>query len=227
LNVCGKIYETDFEKLLCPALDADGNFACYGLKDYYLYKFVQGKKVENPLSKYGVRATPVYISPTGESIHYFETDDSIYLYRDDSLMFNPFSQSSGFSIVERDEFLPINSSSIYSVAGRNSLLLLNCGQESHMVFNGKISRPLLPVIEENYSGQREPGTIIAGDMNDHGFYAIQITGRKKFLININNEIYKEIENLDGIVTNSCYFDGNSLIFYGIKKRSFYQYTLSR
>jgi uncharacterized protein YueI len=57
INVSGEIYTPDFDEIFYPNLDTAGNFSFYGIKDYYLFKFVNGKKNKEPISKYGVRAT--------------------------------------------------------------------------------------------------------------------------------------------------------------------------
>ena len=67
---------------------------------------------------------------------------------------------------------------------------------------------------------------MAGEFNEHGFYVIQKIGEKKFLIIINNLIYKEIDDLDHIVKEHVYFDGKMLVFYALKGMSFYQYTIT-
>lgn len=223
INVSGKIYSHDFEEIFYPSLDTEGNFAFYGMKDYYLYKFVNGKANKEPISKYGVRATPLYISPTGESIHYFKTDDSIYLYQDEKLIFKSIPKTSNFIIEPHKEILPYNFIRGKTENG-NSLFYLEYDKQAYFVFNGKFSKPLLPVKERNYSKDKELGTIVSGEFNDNGFFAIQKVGKKKFLIIINNQIYKELDDVDYIVSDSYFFDGKSLIFYGVKNRSFYQFN---
>ncbi len=225
INVSGKIYSHDFDEIFYPSLDTEGNFAFYGMKDYYLYKFVNGKENKEPISKYGVRATPLYISPTGESIHYFKTDDSIYLYQDEKLIFKSIPKTLNFIIEPHKEILPYN-----FVRGKaengNSLFYLEYDKQGYFVFNGKFSKPLLPVKERNYSKDKEQGTIVSGEFNDNGFFAIQKVGKKKFLIIINNQIYNELDDVDYIVSDSYFFDGKSLTFYGVKNRSFYQFNIN-
>ncbi|HBY67138.1 MAG TPA: hypothetical protein DEG69_04860, partial [Flavobacteriaceae bacterium] len=80
--------------------------------------------------------------------------------------------------------------------------------------------------ERNYSKDKEQGTVVAGEFNDDGFFAIQKVGKGKYLIVVNNQIYKELDDVDYILPDSYFFDGKSLIFYGVKKRSFYQFTMS-
>jgi len=225
INVNGRIYSHGFEQIFFPTLDKNGNFAFFGLKDYYLYKFVNGEKVKEPLSKYGVRAIPLYISPKGESIHFFKTDDSIYLYQDEKLLFPPISKNTNFRIIPHKEVFSYN-----YVRGKtengNSLFYLEYGEQGYFVFNGKFSESLLPVQGKRYSRYEENGMIAAGIFNDYGFFAIQKIDEKKYLININNEIYKELDDVDSITYDNYFFDDKSLIFYGVKGKSFYQFNLS-
>ncbi|MFW5983291.1 MAG: hypothetical protein ACOCQ4_02230 [bacterium] len=225
INVNGEIYSHNFEEIFYPSIDRKGNFAFYGMKDYYLYKFVNGKKIKQPLSKYGVRATPLYISPNGESIHYFKTVDSIYLYQDDKLVFSPIPKNSNFIIQPHKEILPYNFIRGKTENG-NSLFYLEYEKQGYFVFNGKFSKPLLPIKEQNFSIDKEQGSIVAGTFSDNGFFAIQKVGNGKFLIVVNNQVYKELDGVDHIVSDSYFFDGNSLTFYGVKKSSFYQFTMS-
>ena len=83
-----------------------------------------------------------------------------------------------------------------------------------------------PAKESSYLREKKSGEIVAGKFDDNGFYAIQKTGENKFLININNKIYKEVDGVQEILKESCYFDGKELVFVGIKGLSFYQYTLT-
>ncbi len=225
INVNGEIFSHQFDEIFYPSLDQSGNFAFFGMKDYYLFKFINGEESKEPLSKHGVRATPLYISPTGESIHYFKTADSIYLYQDQKLIFNPVPKNSNFLIEPHKEILPY-----IFVRGKtengNSIFYLEYENQGYFVFNGKFSKPLLPIKERNYSRDKEQGAIVAGAFNDNGFFAIQKVENGKFLIVVNNQVYKELDDVDYIVSDSYFFDGKSLTFYGVKKRSFYQFTMS-
>jgi len=224
INVNGRIYSHDFEEVFYPSLDKNGNFAFFGMRDYYLYKYVSGQEITKPLSEFGVRATPLYMSPKGESIHYFKTDDSIYLYRDENLVFKQSLKTSDFITKEYNEFLPYN----YirgKTEGMNSLFYLEYNQDGYLVYNGNFSNPLTPIKNRNYSKEKKNGAVVIGELNDNGFFAIQKTGERKFLLIINNEIYKEINGIDYIVRDSFFFEENRLIFYAVKNYSFYQYTM--
>lgn len=225
INVCDKKYTYDFDEIFYPTLDKQGNFAFYGLKDYYLFKYVNGKKEDKPISKYGVRPTPLYISPKGESIHYFKTDDSIYIYRDDKLIFNPISKKSNFLILPHKDILPNHFIRGKSKNG-NSLFYIEFDSTGYLEFNGVFSKPMIPAKESSYSETKTIGEIVAGEFSDNGFFAIQKIGSSKYLINVNNKIFKELENVDVLFKENCFFNGKELIFYGVKGLSFYQFKLT-
>lgn len=227
LNVNGEMYAHKFDTTLSPILDSDGNFALYGIRKKRVYKYINGKKEKEPISKYGLRTFPIYISPKGESIHYFISEDSLYLYRDEELIFAPKPRGEGgrFSVKFPKEFLPD-----YPFAGKtktgNALFYVEYGKKGYFLYKGRFSYPVIPYKPRYYSNKRELGTIVAGRYNSHGFFVIQKTAEKKHLIIINNEIYKEIEGIDFIVSDSYFFDAKTLIFYGYKDHAFYQFSMS-
>jgi hypothetical protein len=106
----------------------------------------------------------------------------------------------------------------------NSLFYLEYDKQGYFVFNGKFSEPILPILPKRYD-RVQKGDIIAGTFNDYGFFAIQKIDDKKYLININNEIYKELDDVDNIIYKNYFFDDKGLIFYGVKGYSFYQFKL--
>ncbi len=225
INANGQHFHLDFQKLFLPSLDSNGNFALYGIKDYYLYKYINGEKSEEPISKYGVRATPLYISPTGESLHYFGTDDSIYIYKDNKLLFEPIHKSSNFKLIGHKEFVDY----VY-VNGKtdswNSLFYLEYNESGYFVYNGKFSKPIKPVLFDYYPKMDNTGSIRHCVLNDDGFFVLQKVGKKRYLIIINNEVYQEIDDVDKILSKNFFFDGRTLVFYGIKNYSYYQYKVS-
>lgn len=224
INANGKIHTHDFEKISYPSIDKNGNSAYFGLKDYYLYKVVNGQKIEKPLSKYGVRAMPIYISPKGESLHYFITDDSIYLYRDEQLIFEPISKKSNFSVqTHKDVFSPLSSRG--KAGNGQSLVYLEYENRGYFIYNGVFSEPFIPIIEKDYYKEKFLGEIISGELNQYGYYVIQKIGKKKYRLAINNQFYHEFDQLDYILDNNIFFDGKSLTFYALKKRSFYQFKI--
>lgn len=224
INANGKQYNTGYRDILCPSIDDGGNFAWYGIKDYYLYKFVKGQQVAKPITRYGVRPHPIYISPKGVSLHYFETEDSIYIYRDDSLLFPAISTNRKFLVEQCDDYLN-NQYSKELKHTSNSLLHMQIDSTSYLVYNGTISKPTIEIKHREYGDNGSKGEIVAGELTDNGFYVIQRTAPNTYLINVNNNIYKEINGTWRIVSDNFYFEDSSLTFYGIRGLSFYQFIL--
>lgn len=226
VNVNGKQYSYSLSQILLPSLNKNGEFAFYGIQNYYLYKFINGKQLEAPISKYGVRATPVYISPKGESLHYFKTDDSIYLYRDDSILFRPLSKSDFKLTSYNDEKNRPYPGLYQEPQNGNSLFYLEYDTTAYWIYNGIFSKPMHICknkdnrYEDNYYGE-----IITQDFNDNGFFVIQKTGKFKYLINVNNRIYQEVKDVD-IYKDNYFFNDKELIFYGVKDHAVYQFKLT-
>ncbi len=225
LNVNGRVCNVPFNEILLPSLDSESNFACYGIENYYLYKYVNGVKSETPISRYGVRAIPLYISPRGSSLHFFRTDDSTYLYNDDKLLFPGFSNFKNFSVRSCADMFPINSKRSKISNGKN-LFYIEIDSAGYFVYNGQLSKPMIPVKASSYEDSSRVGEIVAGKFDDNGFFAVQMIGKNKLAVNINNKFYKEIDGVWKILEESSYFDGRKLVLFGIKGLSFYQYTLT-
>jgi hypothetical protein len=227
INVNGKSYLYSYDEIFYPSLDNKGNFAFYGQRGYYLYKFVNGTEVPLPLSKYGVRATPLYINPKGISIHYFRTDDSIYLYRDDELLMPPVLTSEGVVIKSYADL----SQATHIDASPNqmpdrSLFYLGVGTTGYIIWNGIISKPILSPNKQWYDLRDEIGSLVINRINQDAFFVLQKTNQNGFELNVNNQFYKKIEGLSGVVKDSIFFDGKKLVFVGTKGLGFYQYTLT-
>ncbi|KAA2239537.1 hypothetical protein F0L74_25390 [Chitinophaga agrisoli] len=224
LNVSGKVYCYPEAAILLPNIGDKNEFAFYLLKDYYLYKVINGKQVAAPITKYGVRPTPIYISPRGQSIHSFITDDSIYLYRDNTLLFKPIVRDSGFYVESYEKFLP-HIGWQHKARNGNVLLYVKYGTKGFWVFNGVFSKPMFPAREVSW-GEKEKGEIVLGDFNDDRFFSIQKTGDSRYNINVNNRVYKELKGVSHIFEKSYFFNDKELIFYGVKGLSIYQFKLS-
>lgn len=223
LNVNGMDYPADFEEIYNPIMDANGHFAYYGLKDYFLYKVVDGKVDEEPLSKYGVRAMPLYITPEGKSLHYFKTDDSVYLYQDNSMILKQIHKSESVQIFSWKDVLSYQAAIEWT--GNDHLLsCLNYGGHGYFVYDGQLSEPILPI--KRYWVDPSAGCVVEAVINEHGFFAIQYVGEKTFQVIVNNHIYKELYDIDRIISDNGFFDGKQLVFYGIKNQTVCQFVIT-
>lgn len=214
---------SNYKEIFYPTMNADGNYAYYGLRDYYLYKNINGVEVKQPITKYGVRPMPLYISPTGQSLHLFKTEDSTYIYRDDKKLFS-LANSTNFACINHTDFLPRVYEKDKPSTG-NSLFYLEIDTVGYAVFNGTFSKPLKPVKDYTYERNHQVGEIIAGSFTENNFYFIQKIGYKKYLININNVIYKEINGIDDLLYHGIFFNDRQLVFYGVESLKIYKYTL--
>ncbi|NOQ71732.1 MAG: hypothetical protein GQ574_07020 [Crocinitomix sp.] len=225
INVNGQVFSYNYDEILKPTMDKAGNFSCYTVIDYYLYKIVNGKKIEAPISKYGVRGVPVYISPTGSSIHYFKTDDSTYLYRDEKLLFKPISNKTQFRI-EPTKFLISNYYKRGKTKNGKSLFYMEYDDKAYFVYNGELSQQTIPKVTRSYARTATIGNIVISQHNDLGYFVVQQTGEQQFMITMNNQVYQELNGVDKILDYSYFFSENGLVLYGIKNAAYYQYKLT-
>ena len=225
LNVNGKDYPVDFEEIFCPTMDTNGHFAYFGMKDYHLYKVVDNVKVKEPLSKYGVRAMPLYISPQGSSLHYFKTDDSVYVYKDNELLFKPIHKSEKLITYPWDKVLP--NGYVYGKPNNgHSLFCLNYGENGYFVYDGQLSEPLLPIVDLYSRGLLRPGCVEEGVFNENGYFAVLNIGENKYQVVVNGRICGEIQDVDKVFSGKGFFDGSQVLFYGIKNNAVYQFAVT-
>lgn len=222
--VNGKSYALDYEKIFQPSIDAQGNFALYGLRDYYLYKFVNGQELKEPITRYGVRPMPLYISPNGASLHAFRTDDSTYLHQEDELLYPPLANYRTLEITDKEDLLFSGYERGKPRFG-NRFFFLTIDSISHVVFNGQLSNTMPPIREQTWGYRHPPGEVIMGEQVGDHFFIIQKTGDEKWLINVNNTYYQELLHTSHLFQQNYFFDGEELIFYGLKDLSVYQFTL--
>ena len=148
-----------FNDIYCPTMDTNGHYAYFGLKDYYLYKVVDGRMVKEPLSKYGVRAMPWHITPQGSTLHYFKTDDSVYVYKDDTLILEPIHRTERFWVRSWEDVLP----HLYvhkRPENGHSLFCLTYGKNGYFVHDGQLSEPLPPLFKGYSWSEHNPGGVI-------------------------------------------------------------------
>jgi hypothetical protein len=225
INVNGKVYAYGIDDIIKPTLDKQGNFSCYTIIDYYLYKIINGKKIETPISKYGVRGVPIYISPTGSSLHYFRTEDSTYVYRDDELIFEPIANQVNFRI-ESEEYVVSSSFESRKISNGKILSYMEYDDKAYFIYNGKLSEPTIPKTPKRYANTNAIGNILVSNFNDFGFFTVQKIENKKFRINVNNTIYQELNGIDKIHNYAYFFTEKELVLYGIKNSAYYQFKLT-
>ena len=221
-NHNGIEHELEFINIDDISIDKNGNMSFYTKKDYYLYKVLNGKLASEPITNYGVRPFPIYLSPTGTSYHCFFTDDSMYLYRDNQILFKPAALSEGFDIKSLDYQFQSSRRNYPFLASK--LEYFEWRDSGYIILNDKLSKGMMPFVEKGGT-EIEVGEIVGGELTETYFYLIQKTGDKKYTININNNIYKDIDNVDEIIPDFTFITRNKLIFYALCKRNFVQFTI--
>ncbi len=225
LNVNGKILHFNYELTSFVFSDRKGGYAFYGTRRDTLdldrtYKNINGAEKKLPFFRMGGgRAQCMQLAPNGESLYYFETKDSIYLYRDDSLLCKPTSRKK-FLLWDASVFPQSHPEGLDYFQG------INIDGATYLVYNNSISKPL-PLIYPDYNRMetKRKGAVVAGDFSSKGFFMIENIGQGKYLIVINNKVYKELEGIDNIFGEQCYFDDHQVVFYGLKGTSFYEFKV--
>ncbi len=226
INVNGKTYSHSYQGTFNPALDKNGNFALFGLKNNNLYKFINGKEQATPVAKPGILADPLYIGPKGNSIYVVNANDSIYLYSDGKLLFKPIAKKSGIIYYPRSELLSASRPRTQYRDG-SSLFYLEFDSAAYYVFNGVLSKKMMPARFMINTEKPAVGDVIQLECVNNGFYMIQKTAPSRYMININNEIYQELDNIGKLLPEYCFFDGKELVVYGTKGLSFYRFSIGK
>jgi hypothetical protein len=97
---------------------------------------------------------------------------------------------------------------------------------SLIAYNNTLSKRL-PSVNLNYNrlAPYQRGNIVAGDINENGFFIIEYLLPGQYLIDINNTVYKNIKGIDRIYGGQSYLTASELIFFGSNGSGFYEYRL--
>lgn len=224
INVNGKTTRVNYNTIGTISGDRHGGYAFWGYrKDSSgadkIFKNINGSESALPPSRRaGAVPRAVVVDAAGSAVYYYQTRDSVFLYRDEVLL----------ASAHRKDFQPWDASvlPLSHPEGLEYFQGINIGNRAYIVYNGRVSEPL-PVINTRYDIFDEPqqGAIVAGDVNANGFYAIVCTAPGKYRLIINNQVYKDLSGIDHIIGDQGYLDAHRLIFYGIKGSGFYQFTV--
>ena len=227
LNINSTIAHNDYFFSSLISYDKKLGYAYYGtrydsvINGERTFKNINGKEHKLPFlkSKEPNRLHTLTINPDGSSLYYFETQDSVYIYSNDVLLCKPAS---------RKKFLTWDATTLPQThpEGTDYFMGMNVEGNTYIAYNNTISKPM-PLIYPEYNRLDElrKGSLMAGDISSKGFFVIYCTAKGKYLLNINNKIYKELENIDNIFGEASYFTSNAVIFYGVKGNSFYEFRV--
>ena len=226
LNINGTVSRQNYEMVSVVSYDKNAGYAFYGHRTdttgvERIYRNVNGKEKKlPPFRKARYRPHCLYIAPSGASLYYYQTRDSIYTFRNDTLL---------GKAVSAQKFLTWDGTALPMAhpEGLEYFQGINIDTVSYIMYNNLLSKPM-PLINPRYDRVDAPakGNIVAGDMNGNGFFIIQYIAPGKYLLNINNTVYKELEGMSHIFSAQSYLEERRLIFYGIKGAGFYQFTIN-
>lgn len=225
LNINGKVTQQHYSSTGFIFSDREGGYAFYGYRDTLgverVYKNINGKEARLP-SFHRARYKPhvLQVDPSGGCVFYYETADSIYLFRNDTLLCPP-AQKKRFATWDASVLPQSHPEGFEYFQG------ININGVSYLVYNNTVSRPL-SIVNTKYDVYDEPapGAIVGGDINASGFYIIENTAPGKYMLVINNAVYKELQGIDHIISGQGYHDEHRVIFYGTKGNGLYQFTVT-
>ena len=225
LNINGKVTHHNYNMASVVSWSKNEGYAFYGYRNdtngiERIYKNLNGVEKRLPyFRKARYRPHCLYIAASGASLYYYETKDSIYTFRNDTLLGQPTS---------RQKFVLWDATALPQThpEGLEYFQGINMDSVSYIMYNNTLSRPL-PYINPKYDRIDEPakGNIVAGDMNGNGFFMIQFLAKGRYMLNINNTLYNELDGINYIFPEQSYLDSHVLIFYGIKDGAFYQFKV--
>ena len=224
-NVNGKITHHNYSRTSFIFYDKRDSYAFYGSRQDsfgidHTFKNINGAEKKLPYYKKGqAHAQCMQIEPDSSSLYFFTTDDSIYLFRNDTLLCPPAS---------RKKFLQLDASALPQThpEGNEFFMGFNITDKCYILYNNSLSKPM-PLIKPEYDRLEVPhkGSVVAGDLAGHGFFIMVNIGPGKYLLNINNKVYQEMDGIDYIFGDQSYFSDHSLVMFGIKGTSFYEFKV--
>jgi hypothetical protein len=226
LNQNGKVTRLNYSYTGLVETDKKQGYAMLGarfdsvLGADRLFRYVNGREYVVPVTQGRVtgRAACLQAGPDGSSTIYYETRDSVHLFHNNELQ----------ASAPRKRFMTWDAAALPQAHpdGLERFTGINIDNSAYIVYNNTISRPL-PLVFPEYDrldGSKK-GSIVAGDINPNGFFVIENIGKGKYMLVINNTIYRELEGIDRIFGDQGYFTGRSVIFYGLKGNGFYEFRV--
>ncbi len=208
-NGNGRATDTEAESLSLATIDAKGNYSFFGQTDNSLYKYVNGIRDPKPLSAYGITPTPVYISPEGESIVCYKTDDIIYIHKDNKVI-HTFPNKNFTLKGHLEYYMPWTHKAppFHYITAENKYYLLykDILWESpvDLSYNGAITHKI--ITQDNIA------LVFRIEKGNYG-------------VIINNSVFAEVNGIDTIVEGNCTMTDKELVFFGIKGNILTQFNV--
>ncbi len=230
IYVNNKAVKLPYKEIFFPCIDSLGNYALFGQRGYYMYRNINGVEQPQPLSKHGVRAKPISIDAQGNTICYYQTDDSIFVYENDRLFGKcPLSQ---FELVRQDEIVPSYRMNTDMRDHTPSELSGFCFDSScYIVYRNTISPRMCSFKRYHGGEERIKGDIIYGMITETGYCVLQKTGDRKYSLIVNSRLIPFPADADFdtqmwfTLSQNFSFTSHKFIFYSKEGTGIYQYKM--
>ncbi len=218
------VFQLDFEHIYLPTINKKGDISMLVVDQFYLYRWTNGKLDTKPLTNYGVRPKPISLDAQGNAVVMYETNDSCYVYRNDVLKFKEAKNNVFYTDLKNMVFHYPNRD-IYNNGQNHTYFAIK--DSAYVISNSVFSQSFPAVKRNSHLSSRDAGPkeIVTGDILEDDYYFICKNDKDEFSIIVNGIIKEKIKGVDRIFEKST-IQGNTLIFYGIKNFSLYQFTIS-
>ncbi len=225
MNVNGNEMQLPYSQIFSPCIDSAGNYALFGLRNYYLYRYINGVEQKQPLSKYGVRANPISIDTKGNTICYYLTDDSVYTYENDRLFGKCGVRK--FYLLHPGQVMFDYSFDIY-----NDLSAFCIDSACYIVYKNTISSAIPKPTYYHDGDTFRIGDVIYGYASENSYWMLQKAGYGKYNLIINNRsvILPPNVNFESPIwfqlAENFVFTGKAFIFYTQKGTNIYRHKIT-
>ncbi len=237
LNIDGKICQLPYNKIEEPVLDTMGNYAFCGVREFYMYRIVNGMERPKPLSKYGIRPRIVKMDAHGSTYHVFNTDDSAYLYHD-KILVHAASDEEGCVSFLKQKFQCHPEAIMLSAQGveyRGGIFNEGNIRKTESWFETEHDYGYFTESEADKASrltqqQHRRRIVKCGVLNNHTYYIMARKGGG-YAIYVDFSLIAvlkgdEIDGIDGVVSNQVYLDSKHLIFYSKRQGRICRYKIT-
>lgn len=218
------VYQLEFDQIYLPTINTKGDVSMLVVDDYYMYRWTNGKLDTKPLTNYGVRPKPISLDAQGNAVLIYETNDSCYVYHNEILKFKE-SKNNVFYTDLKNIVCYFPNRDIYNNGQNHTYFAV---KDSAYVISNSVFSPSFPSVKRNsHLSSRDVGLkeIVTANILENGFYFIYKSDEHEYAIVVNGKTIEKIKGIDRVFEKSS-IKGNTIIFYGIKNFSLYQFTIS-
>lgn len=210
------------KKIINPSMDGRGDFAFF-LKSKRKYQVVVNGEIKDEK----VIGNPISIDSHGNFITYRVSPRFSKVYRNNELIIR---ERGKIKVYNREAFFELY---LYNFSVKNipvfdkSFYYFEIGDKGYFVWDGVISNPIKKASRKVLGDEHyKSGELLAGGINDDGFYIIQYNSKLKTTVILNNHFIETNEEIDSIIDDSIFFGKNKIVFYAICGKEVKRFKIS-